>query len=261
MSADRILRWRPLLWLPLLALLAACAAPANRSGGGSPLRDARQLVVVVTSGWDGSAGTLRAFERDPRGAWRAAGVETPVTVGRKGIAWGSGLHPPRSDGPVKREGDGRAPAGIFALGEAFGYAASAETAMPYVAMDEHDYCIDVAASPRYNRIVDAREVGAAAIEGTTEPMRRDLHLEGDPRYRLGLVIGHNTERRAGGGSCIFAHVWLAPGVATAGCTAMDEAAMRALLAWLRPAATPRFVLLPQPQYDALQRDWDLPALP
>lgn len=260
MNSHRI-DWWPLLALPLLALLSACTSVSGGRIDAPPLRDARQLIVVVTPDWNASAGTLRTFERDSGGSWRAAGLETPVTVGREGIAWGTGLHPLRADGPVKREGDGRAPAGIFEVGEAFGYADAAQTALPYLAMDEHDYCIDVADSPLYNRLVDVRDVGAAAIEGTTEPMRRDVHLDGDQRYRLGLVIRHNAARRAGGGSCIFAHLWLAPGVATAGCTAMDDAAMRALLAWLRPAATPRFVLLPRPQYAALQRDWDLPALP
>lgn len=260
-ATRRYREWTRLLPLALLAALAACSAAAPRRDAASPLAGSRQLVVVVTAGWDASAGTLRTYERDRAGRWRIAGLETPVTVGREGIAWGTGLHPPRTDGPVKREGDGRAPAGIFALGEAFGYAAEAATAMPYVAMDEHDYCIDVAGSPLYNRIVDARDVGAAAIEGTTEPMRRDVHVGGDQRYRLGLVIRHNPARRAGGGSCIFAHLWSAPGVATAGCTAMADHAMRALLSWLQPSAMPRFVLLPRPQYAALQRDWDLPLLP
>lgn len=252
---------KPLLAMLLLTLVSACASTSGGRTAPAPLRDSRQLIVVLTSDWNASEGKLRTYERDLGGEWRTAGPETAVTVGREGVAWGSGLHPARSDGPLKREGDGRAPAGIFALGDAFGYAATADTAMPYVAMDEHDYCIDVAASPLYNRIVDVRDVGAAAIEGSTEPMRRDVHVDGDPRYRLGLVIRHNTARHAGGGSCIFAHVWLAPGVATAGCTAMDDGAMRTLLAWLQPAATPRFVLLPRPVYAALQRDWDLPALP
>ena len=261
MTSSRTLLRLALLALPLLGPLSGCASTPPERPAPVPLHDARQLIVVVTPDWNASQGTLHTFERGDDGHWGPAGLESDVTVGRRGVAWGSGLHPARSDGPLKREGDGRAPAGIFALGAAFGYAPAADTAMPYLAMDEHDYCIDVADSPLYNRIVDEREVGAAAIEGSTEPMRRDLHFDGDQRYRLGLVIRHNAARRAGGGSCIFAHVWLAPGVATAGCTAMDDGAMRALLAWLRPAATPRFVLLPRPQYSALQRDWDLPALP
>jgi L,D-peptidoglycan transpeptidase YkuD (ErfK/YbiS/YcfS/YnhG family) len=203
---------------------------------------------------------LHAFERDAGGGWRATGLSTPVTVGRAGIAWGLGLHAdPGGEGPRKREGDGRAPAGVFALGTAFGYARSAATSMPYQPMDEHDWCIDVSGSPLYNRIVDAREVGAAAIEGSTEPMRRDLHAGGDQRYERGLVIRHNERGEAGAGSCIFAHLWSAPGVATAGCTAMDAAAMTTLFGWLQPDRQPIFVLLPRAELRRLARSWKLPA--
>jgi L,D-peptidoglycan transpeptidase YkuD (ErfK/YbiS/YcfS/YnhG family) len=126
-------------------------------------------------------------------------------------------------------------------------------------MEAADWCIDVPASPLYNRIVDAREVGDAAVAGSTEPMRRDLHAAGDQRYRLGFVIEHNAAARPGAGSCIFAHLWKAPGEATAGCTAMEEPAMQDLLAWLDPRRQPVFVLLPLAEYQRLWSHWRLPA--
>ena len=169
------------------------------------------------------------------------------------------MHPAQS-GPVKKEGDGRSPAGVFRIGTAFGYAPSAQTAMPYAAMTESDYCIDVNASPLYNRIVDAKVVGKDAITGSTEPMRRDIHVNGDQRYKLGFVIEHNAEGTAAAGSCIFAHLWKAAGEPTSGCTAMDETAMRSLLAWLRPERRPVFVLLPEPEYLRVGNDWRLPAV-
>jgi hypothetical protein len=46
-----------------------------------------------------------------------------VLLGGGGLAWGRGLHPDGADGAVKREGDRRAPPGVFALGSGFGYAA------------------------------------------------------------------------------------------------------------------------------------------
>jgi hypothetical protein len=51
-----------------------------------------------------------------------------------------------------------------------------------------------------------------------------------------------------------------PGEATAGCTAMPQARMQALLDWLRPQDAPRFVLLPRAEYKRLQAQWQLPAL-
>jgi L,D-peptidoglycan transpeptidase YkuD (ErfK/YbiS/YcfS/YnhG family) len=185
---------------------------------------------------------------------------TPVTIGKNGAGWGLGLNAPQSGGPVKREGDNRSPAGVFRIGEAFGYAAHADTAMPYRALSASDWCVDVSTSPQYNRIVDAKVVGAAAVKGASEPMRRDLHFDGDQRYRQGFVIEHNPDAKPQAGSCIFAHLWKSPTASTAGCTAMTPAAMQSLLAWLKPQDHPVFVLLPQAEYRHLRSSWQLPML-
>jgi L,D-peptidoglycan transpeptidase YkuD (ErfK/YbiS/YcfS/YnhG family) len=252
---------RLLLAAAVLAL-ASCAHAPTDAGNATRWQHARQMVVVTTGGWDDVHGQLRTFERDEDGAWREAAGPRPVVIGRTGAAWGIGLHdiPVGDPGPVKREGDGRSPAGVFAIGEAFGYAATATTALPYAAMDASDYCIDVSGSPLYNRIVDADEVGTDAVEDSTEPMRRDLHADGDQRYRLGFVIEHNPRGKAMAGSCIFAHLWKSPDSTTAGCTAMQPETMQALLAWLDPKQQPVFVLLPQAEYRRLQHAWQLPAL-
>jgi L,D-peptidoglycan transpeptidase YkuD (ErfK/YbiS/YcfS/YnhG family) len=244
-----------------LAALMACGANACATGQSASApqawRDARQLVLVVTDGWDATTGTLQRFElRDER--WQAASTPSPISVGRNGAAWGLGLHPAQSGGPQKQEGDGRAPAGVFTLGEAFGYADEAATAMPYRPMQATSYCIDVPDSPLYNRIIDTRTEGEAAAKGSTEPMRLDLHNNGDPRYREGLVIGHNPTATPRAGSCIFAHLWRTPGEPTAGCTAMAAETMDGMLAWLRPDARPVFVLLPRAEYERLAHDWRLP---
>ena len=234
------------------AMAADASAPAASSW-----RDARQLVLVVTDGWDATTGTLQRFEVR-EGRWQAVAPAAPIAVGRNGAAWGLGLHPAQAQGPQKQEGDGRAPAGVFTLGEAFGYAAKADTAMPYRAMQATSYCIDVPDSPLYNRIIDTRTEGEAAAKGSTELMRLDLHNQGDIRYREGLVIGHNPKATPRAGSCIFAHLWRTPGEPTAGCTAMASETMDSVLAWLRPDARPVFVLLPRVEYARLAHDWQLP---
>lgn len=248
----------------LLLALGGCAhAAIGTNGDATRWQHARQMVVVTTAGWGDIHGRLRTFERDDGGAWREAGTARPVVIGRTGAAWGIGLHdtPAGDAGPVKREGDGRSPAGVFAVGEAFGYAPTAATGLPYDALGAGEYCIDVDGSPLYNRIVDSAEVGAAAIEGSTEPMRRDLHANGDQAYRLGFVIEHNPQGAPKGGSCIFAHLWKTPDTGTAGCTAMAPDTMQPLLGWLDAKANPVFVLLPIDEYHALQADWQLPRLP
>lgn len=241
----------------MIAAAGICAA-AKTTAQADAWRDARQLVLVVTADWNADRGELRRYGRDAKGAWKNAGDTIPVTIGRAGAAWGLGLHGTQ-EGPQKKEGDGRSPAGAFHLGEAFGYADTVRTPMPYTPMQASHYCIDVAASPLYNQIVDTRVVGEAAIAGSTEPMRRDIHVDGDVRYKSGFVILHNAQHVAGGGSCIFAHLWRSPGEPTSGCTAMDEAQMQGLLAWLDPARKPLFVLLPRAEYLRLKKDWALPA--
>ena len=250
-------RMNAVLRAAALALLAfAGTAAAN------PVEGARQLVVVTTDGWDSTAGQLQSFERGASG-WQATAEPFAVALGRSGSAWGIGLHPARveQDGPRKVEGDGRSPAGVFALGTAFGAAANARTGLPYQPMQETSYCMDVPDSPYYNRIVDAGRVGAEAVAGSTEPMRLDLQDPQDVRYRQGFVVAHNPRNEPGKGSCIFAHLWREPGEATAGCTAMPGPRMAALLQWLKADQQPRFVLLPRADYLRLQAQWQLPPLP
>jgi L,D-peptidoglycan transpeptidase YkuD (ErfK/YbiS/YcfS/YnhG family) len=244
--------------IAMIVALVIVGAHARSIGAAAtlPWSNARQLVLVTTPDWNSKHATLQTFTRKPHG-WQSASAAISVVIGRAGAAWGIGLHPAQP-GPVKHEGDGRSPAGVFAIGTAFGYAGSAATQWPYAAMNADDYCIDVDGSPLYNRIVDAEKVGAAAVAGSTEPMRRDLHSGGDQAYKLGFVIEHNPHGVGGAGSCIFAHLWKSPDSATAGCTAMAEPAMQALLAWLRPEDHPVFVLLPIAEYKRLHVDWGLP---
>ncbi|MGB3270494.1 MAG: L,D-transpeptidase family protein [Rhodanobacter sp.] len=247
--------------LALLTFAVVLAGGAHAGAADAPWRDARQMIVVTTADWDVDHGTLRTFVREGDG-WREVRTSTPVTIGKNGSGWGLGLNAPQTaaGGPVKREGDNRSPAGVFRIGDSFGYAASVDTAMPYLALNATEYCVDVSGAKHYNRIVDANVVGLDAVKGSTEPMRRDLHANGDQRYRMGFVIEQNPRDVPQAGSCIFAHLWKSPTDATAGCTAMTPAVMQSLLAWLKPQDHPVFVLLPQAEYDRLRASWRLPAL-
>jgi len=234
---------------------AATATTVERAAAGDEAA-CRQLVLVVVPDWETSTGRLCRFVREAT-RWRRVGAAVPVAIGRSGCGWGLGLHPEQAHGPRKREGDGRSPAGVFEIGSAFGAADRLDTGLDYHAMSPHHWCIDAPASPLYNTIVDDRDVGVDAVRGSTEPMRRDVH-RGDADYEFGFVIGHNAGRTPGAGSCVFAHPWRGSGVATAGCTALAEHDLRALLAWLEAVARPRFVLLPESELRQLAAAWDLP---
>jgi L,D-peptidoglycan transpeptidase YkuD (ErfK/YbiS/YcfS/YnhG family) len=211
--------------------------------------------VVVTPGWTATGGSLHRFERGA-GPWRPVGRTVDVVVGRTGLGWGRGLHPEIGAAPQKREGDGRAPAGVFALTEAFGYAPldSAQTGLPYLMATAELECVDDVESAFYNRVIDRRRV-EPDWESHEEMRRRDV------LYRRGVVVAHNpAPTRAGDGSCIFIHVWRGPGSTTSGCTAMPEPELEAVIRWLDAAEAPVLVQLPIAEYRRLARSWELPAL-
>src|SRR5215210_2249855 len=104
-------------WLPLFLL--AFATPAAGLVAANPMQGSRQCLVVVAANWNSTAGVLRAFERKNGSAvWKAHGADVPVVLGKKGLAWGRGLVNAGAR-PVKMEGDNKAPAGFFRLGQAF----------------------------------------------------------------------------------------------------------------------------------------------
>lgn len=156
----------------------------------------------------------------------------------------------------KREGDGKAPAGVFRLGPAFGFATRARASWlrtAYTPLKPTTECVDDTASRRYNLIVD-RATTEYVDWNSSERMRE---VEG---YRWGLVVAHNAAPPAAGlGSCIFLHVWAGPDKGTAGCTAMEQSDLEALLRWLDPAKAPLLVQLTDTEYARLRPVWRLPA--
>jgi len=243
------------------ALLGCAAAPSIAAHGSdvppAVLADARQLLIVTTSGWDAVAGHLQRYERASVGAaWSAVGAPTGIVVGKNGTAWDPGLVPV-VPGPIKREGDGRAPAGVFALGTAFGLAAPADAAwlkLPYLQEIATLECVDDPASTYYNRLVDRAAV--TTVDWTSSEKMAQV---GDA-YRWGVVVEYNTAPPiAGRGSCIFLHVSPAPGTGTAGCTAMPAAALDEVMRWLDPARRPAVVQMPAAALAALAGAWKLPA--
>ncbi|HSH38226.1 MAG TPA: L,D-transpeptidase family protein [Chthoniobacterales bacterium] len=254
---QRQLAW----WIALLAsaiLVCSAAEGPTRSHGGQvtipELARCRQLLVVTAADWSSVAAEMRCFERrDGSSRWSEVWPAWNAALGRTGLAWGLGLHGTGpGDGPVKREGDGKAPAGVFPLIEAFGFASAedANTRFPYRQLTDAMEGVDDPRSRHYNRIIDAGSV-AGKDWNSSERMRVQP-------YRWGTVVGHNWNQVPGAGSCIFLHVWEAPGVATSGCTAMAEEQMLRVVRWLDRSKTPILVQLPVEEYRRIQATWKLP---
>lgn len=240
-----------LLFLALDTMIATGAAATD------PLPRSRQCVVVVTDNWNSPTGVLRAFERDgPNDSWRRRGRAVSVVVGKKGLAWGRGLVAPRQrSGRRKIEGDNKAPAGIFRLASAFGYAprrSARWVKLPYLALSKRIEGVDDPRSRYYNQLVDRSKV-ARVDWRTSEQMLRN-----DDLYKWGIFVEHNRDARPRAGSCIFLHVWKGPAAATAGCTAMPEKELVELLRWLHPAAHPILVQMPRANYPAFQSKFSIP---
>lgn len=232
--------------LLLIALLALSPVPAA----------SRQMVLCLSPGWETAHGRLGLYERTSAQApWRAVGEGFDVSLGRNGLAWGRGLHGAALEGPIKKEGDGKSPAGVFDLRLATGYAPQPppQTKLRYRQATETLRCVDDSASGHYNQLVDERSV--RKDWSSDEAMRRP-----DDLYRLLVWVGHNDQPVAkDAGSCIFLHLRDAPTAVTAGCTAFEPDRMERLLGWLDPAARPVLVQLPTSVMTAVGRAWDLPS--
>ncbi|HEX9163615.1 MAG TPA: L,D-transpeptidase family protein [Thermoanaerobaculia bacterium] len=216
----------------LLLIGVACQS----SNAPDPLAGSRQAIVVVTGDTSATAGTLQRYERDgSAGPWRAVGGRVDVVVGRNGLA-------PEGE---KREGDGRAPGGIYSLGTAFGFDDRAALRVPYRQLRSTAECVDDTASRYYNQIVD-RDAVPRADWSSSEKMRTI------DQYRWGMVVDYNASRSPKRGSCIFLHVWSGPSSTTAGCTAMRQDDLETLLRWLDPSANPRLVQFTRAAYAQLR---------
>jgi L,D-peptidoglycan transpeptidase YkuD (ErfK/YbiS/YcfS/YnhG family) len=227
-------------------LLAFClvARPACAVDLAQAIPDnCQQVALVVTQDWSSTTGTLRRFVRHGvHEPWEASGAPLPVLVGKHGLAWGIGLHTPIRDGASRKaEGDLCAPAGVFTLGPVFGKAPLLQMSglrMPYESILPTTEAVDDPTSRFYNRLVDRTQI-AQPDWHTSE------HMWKVADYELGVIVGHNPERRPGAGSCIFLHLWTTDRRGTSGCTALHRADLLELVRWLDATKHPVLVQLPE----------------
>jgi L,D-peptidoglycan transpeptidase YkuD (ErfK/YbiS/YcfS/YnhG family) len=218
----------------------------------------RQLIVVTTEAWNAVSATIQCFERTQGGqmSWQKVGKPFSGVIGRRGFAWGIGLHGTgETETPRKKEGDESSPAGVFRLLSAFGLADPTQVRflrIPYQQITATTEAIDDPQSRYYNRIVDR-----AAIAHPDWSSSESMLRVGGP-YRCGIMIEHNWRPRPGLGSCIFLHVWDSVLRGTAGCTAVSSAHLEQLLHWMDAQNNPLIIQLPLPEYVLLRQSWELP---
>lgn len=194
-----------------------------------------QMVLVVGEEYNSTKAELYCFEDgvmvfDP----------IKVNVGKNGFGFGLGemALSKKDKGPIKYEGDQKAPIGVFTLDAIFGYEKDLKFKMPYIHARKGVICVDDSDSEFYNKIIQEPKIKPKSFE----EMRRD-----DTQYELGIVVGHNKEQLKKRGSCIFMHVQKAQDAPTAGCTSMTFEDIKKIASWLDESKNPILIQITRSQ--------------
>jgi D-alanyl-D-alanine dipeptidase len=226
--------------LTLLLFTACSSTKLNHNAKNITIpSETKQLLVVTTANWSTKEGELQRYEK-VENHWKRIGNRITIVLGRNGLAWGKGLHStPTNASYIKKEGDGKAPAGLFSLGNGFGYSqTNFKMNFPYAVYKTTDHCVDDSNSIWYNQIIDSTKV--KKDYKSFEHMKLTNYL-----YKYGITVNHNPNRVAQAGSCIFVHIKSENGKGTAGCTAMREDKIVAILKWLKEEKKPLLLQLPK----------------
>jgi len=209
-----------ILFCFILLLVSGCASVAPQSFQNLD-GSIGQVIFVHPKVKHSHQAYLSAWQRE-NGDWHRL-FSLSAVIGRNGMA---------ATGD-KKEGDGKTPSGIYALGPAFGYAPTIVTGIVYHQATDLDFWVDDMNSLQYNQWVR----GSPAAK-SFERMKRQ-----DDLYQYGIVIDYNTHPIIpGAGSAIFMHVWRNYHSSTAGCVALNQRYLRKILHWLDKQYQPVIIL-------------------
>ncbi len=156
-----------------------------------PKSDQLQAIVVTTQGWNTIQGRGQIFERQSSASpWVAIDSAFPVVIGKNGMAWGEALNEVSADAkgvPMKIEGDGKSPAGIFMLTSAFS-PAEQKINLPFTKLLDSTECVDDVKSSHYNRIVDKSQVDQ--VDWNSSEKMRAIR-----EYELGIFVWVQSRER------------------------------------------------------------------
>ncbi|MDQ2750099.1 MAG: hypothetical protein M3Y44_11350 [Actinomycetota bacterium] len=213
------------------AIPRATPKPTLRRGQALPVAGttagATRVITVRASSSRSTVATLQAWVAAPGGGWLAHGGPIPAHIGADGLSSTPG------------ETRSATPVGSFTLTQAFGAYANPGTALPYFPTNSSDWWISQA-GPLYNTHQHCASGCGFTHGAPNEHLAYEL-----PYYRYAVVIDYNTRNAPGGvhqgrGSAFFLHV--TDGSATAGCVAISQTNLVAVMKWLTPAAHPRILL-------------------
>lgn len=192
-----------------------------------------QIILVVSQDFNSSKASLECYENGEQ-----LFNTMDVNIGTNGLGWGIPKTniPHKKSEPFKKEGDKKAPAGVFKLTKIFGYEKNKNFHMPYVYAQKNLICVDDVDSEYYNQLIFMKQNPPKSFEF----MKRD-----DKQYELGILVEHNKKGIKGKGSCIFIHVRKAKDASTAGCTSMSLENLKKITSWLDKSKNPTLIQIPK----------------
>lgn len=113
-------------------------------------RSTSQCIVGIADNWNSSRATVYLFQKS-WGKWKPVGKPISARLGRSGLTWGAGLHPVPANQTRKKEGDWKAPAGVFELGGVWGYATKIKCRLPYRQITDRDLWVEDSSHKLYNQ--------------------------------------------------------------------------------------------------------------
>jgi len=197
------------------------------------LYSSQQIILVVSEGFNSAKAKLSCYEDNKKV------IDTiDVNLGTNGLGWGLGEIKliQKEDEAQKKEGDKKAPAGVFKLTSTFGYKENKNSKINYIHPLDNLICVDDSDSRHYNKIIQMPK----NIPSSFEKMKRD-----DNQYKLGVVVAHNKSQVKQAGSCIFLHVHKHKDASTAGCTSMTLSNMKKIVHWLDGSKNPILIQVPR----------------
>lgn len=220
------------------------------------INKAQQLIVVTTNGWQSVQAQLWFFKKDQYDHWLTVKLDIPVVLGKNGLAWADSSYQKLAEASEKKEGDNKAPAGIFNLGKTFGFSNESLSNSEYIPLTTGIRCVDDSNSKYYNQIVDSENSDIQKDWQSAENMP-EVQI-----YKYGIEVLYNVNPiEPKKGSCIFMHIWKSPETGTEGCTAMAEQDIKDIQQTLDTSKNPVLIQLPQNIYSQVQEAWNLPNLP